>query len=71
MAALSCDSVESHKGWIDDIKFYTDSEFSYPIIDDSSRDLAVKLGMVDPDEKDAAGLPLTARAVILQFTFNF
>ena len=63
MAALSCDDADSHKGWINDIKFYTDGKFSYPIIADPKRELAVKLGMVDPDEKDAAGLPLTCRAV--------
>ena len=63
MAALSCDDAESHKGWINDIKFYTDGKFSYPIIADPKRELAVSLGMVDPDEKDAAGLPLTCRAV--------
>lgn len=67
MAALSCDSVESHQGWINDIKFYTDNKFSYPIIDDSKRELAVSLGMVDPDEKDAAGLPLTCRAVCFAY----
>ena len=38
-------------------------DLPYPIIADEKRDLAVKLGMVDPDEKDAAGLPLTCRAV--------
>ena len=32
-------------------------------IADIGRDLAVKLGMIDRDEKDAQGLPLTARAV--------
>ena len=63
MAALSCDDADSHKGWINDIKFYTEGKFSYPIIADPKRELAVKLGMVDPDEKDAAGLPLTCRAV--------
>lgn len=35
----------------------------FPIISDKSRDLAVKLKMVDPSEKDNAGLPLTCRAV--------
>ena len=63
LCALSCDSVESHKGWIKDIKHYSKQEFPYPIIADEDRTLAVKLGMIDPDEKDAQGLPLTARAV--------
>ena len=42
-----------------------DSEFPYPIISDKSRDIAVLLGMVDPNEKDKAGLPMTCRAVSL------
>merc|ERR1712168_701789 len=65
MAALSCDEVDSHNGWINDIKFYTDNKFSYPIIADPKRELAVSFGMIDPDEKDAAGLPLTCRAVFI------
>ena len=66
LIALSCDGVESHKGWIKDIKNfggYDKDDFPYPIIADEKRELAVKLGMIDPDEKDAQGLPLTARAV--------
>jgi len=67
LAALSCDGVNSHKGWIKDILHVTSKDegenFPYPIIADEGRDLAVKLGMIDPDEKDAQGLPLTARAV--------
>ncbi len=64
LIALSCNGVESHKGWITDIKDYSKlDEFPYPIIADEGRDLAVKLGMIDPDERDAQGLPLTARAV--------
>ena len=63
--ALSCDGVQSHNGWITDIKKhgkYAD-QFPYQIIADEKRELAVKLGMIDPDERDAQGLPLTARAV--------
>ena len=66
LIALSCDGVESHQGWIKDIVDYSkcgESEFPYPIIADEKRELAVQLGMIDPDEKDAQGLPLTARAV--------
>lgn len=66
--ALSCDSVESHNKWIDDIKSYgnvTGDEFPYPIIDDEKRTLAVKLNMLDKDEIGKAGLPLTCRAVFI------
>jgi hypothetical protein len=39
--------------------------FSYPIIADPSRAIATEYGMMDPDERDAAGLPLTCRAVFV------
>ena len=76
--ALSCDPVDSHKGWITDIKDYGKLDgFPYPIIADEKRELAVQLGMVDPVEKAKAGLPLTCRAVsklidilFLQFTVS-
>ena len=62
--ALSCDPVDSHKNWIKDIQAYSNLPgFGYPIISDPNRDYAIKLGMLDPAEKDKAGLPLTARAV--------
>uniref|UniRef100_A0A1L7LQG3 1-Cys peroxiredoxin n=1 Tax=Reticulitermes speratus TaxID=60591 RepID=A0A1L7LQG3_9NEOP len=66
--ALSCDSVDSHKKWIQDIKSYAKHSgdgFPYPIIADENRDLAVQLGMLDPVEKDKDGLPLTCRAVFV------
>ncbi|KAK3241397.1 hypothetical protein CYMTET_48837 [Cymbomonas tetramitiformis] len=68
LAALSCDDVESHKEWIKDIvaaPFAKGSTMKFPIIADPSRELAVKWGMVDPDEKDANGLPMTCRAVFI------
>lgn len=48
-------------------------EFPFPIIDDSDRKIAKQLGMIDPDEFDNKGLPLTARAVsfILFYFSNF
>lgn len=64
MIALSCDDAESHCGWINDIKHYT-TEFSYPIIADPKREIATSLGMLDPEEKDKAGMPLTCRAVFI------
>ncbi|KAM7305230.1 peroxiredoxin-6 [Ixodes scapularis] len=68
LIALSCDSVESHRGWIKDINAFgelPDGPFPYPIIADEKRDIAVKLGMLDPVEKDKEGLPLTCRAVFI------
>ena len=62
LIALSCDEVESHIGWIDDIKSFNNlPEFSYPIIADPKRNVAEMYGMMDPDEKDAKGIALTAR----------
>ena len=66
--ALSCNSVDSHHRWIEDIKAYgelTDTEFPYPIIEDESRKLATLLGMLDPAELDSHGIPMTARAVFI------
>ncbi|KAJ8965300.1 hypothetical protein NQ314_004229 [Rhamnusium bicolor] len=66
--ALSCDSVESHQKWCNDIKVYAGCSgdvFPYPIIADENRELATELQMIDPDEKDAQGIPLTARAVFI------
>jgi 1-Cys peroxiredoxin 6 len=62
--ALSCNDVASHKGWIADIESYTPgAKVGYPILADPKRELAVKFGMLDPDEIDSKGVPLTARAV--------
>lgn len=65
--ALSCDSVESHINWQDDINLYAhcNAPFPYPIIADEKRDLATQLNMIDPDEKNVDGIPLTARAVFI------
>ncbi|EIE24436.1 thioredoxin-like protein [Coccomyxa subellipsoidea C-169] len=66
LLALSCNDVASHKGWIKDIEAYTpNSIVNYPIIADPNRDIATLYGMLDPDEKDKAGIPLTARAVFI------
>merc|ERR1712061_286610 len=66
MMALSCDTTESHHGWIKDIKAFNKiTAFDYPIIADPNRDVAELYGMMDPDEKDAKGMPLTCRAVFV------
>lgn len=40
-----------------------EEKLPFPIIADAKRELAVKLGMLDPDERDKDGMPLTARVV--------
>ena len=68
MIALSCNDAETHNKWIKDIQAYgnlnTNEKFAFPIIDDKTRHLANLLGMIDPDEIDSAGMPVTARSVI-------
>merc|ERR1712224_690648 len=41
------------------------NKIAYPIISDPGRDVAVLYGMLDPEEKDAEGLPMTCRAVFI------
>ncbi|XP_075149214.1 peroxiredoxin 6a [Haematobia irritans] len=64
--ALSIDTVDSHNGWIEDIKSYGKlPSFDYPIIADAKRVLALKLNMLDKDELNSDGIPLTCRAVFI------
>ncbi|XP_063796041.1 peroxiredoxin-6-like isoform X1 [Pseudophryne corroboree] len=69
MIALSIDSVPDHLSWSKDINAYNSDEptetLPFPIIADPKRDLAVQLGMLDPDEKDNEGMPVTARCVFI------
>jgi 1-Cys peroxiredoxin 6 len=53
---------------VQDIKSYikySGDDFPFPIICDESRRLGVELGMLDPDEKDSSGMPVTCRAVFI------
>jgi len=74
LIALSCDGVASHQKWGEDVMAYEQvktgvqskaGSLPFPIIADEERKLAVQLGMIDPDERDKEGLPLTARAVFV------
>merc|ERR1712032_395968 len=73
LAALSCDPVDSHKTWSKDISVLRSTaapwsggaNIEFPIFADTSRDIAVLLGMLDPEMKDATGLPLTCRAIFI------
>uniref|UniRef100_A0A3Q4I7U4 Peroxiredoxin-6 n=1 Tax=Neolamprologus brichardi TaxID=32507 RepID=A0A3Q4I7U4_NEOBR len=42
-----------------------DTDLPFPIIADDKRELSVLMGMLDPDEKDKDGMPLTARCVFV------
>merc|ERR1712112_422527 len=64
--ALSVDSVDSHKAWAADVAAYGKTDdFSIPIIADVSKEVANAYGMMDPDEMDSQGMPLTARSVFI------
>ncbi|XP_050162749.1 peroxiredoxin-6 [Myiozetetes cayanensis] len=69
MIALSIDSVQDHLSWCKDINAYNGEQpaekLPFPIIADKNRELAVQLGMLDPDERDKDGMPLTARVVFI------
>merc|ERR1712151_435039 len=69
LIGISCDPVDSHKEWMTDILHREkiqkpDGLLDFPIIADSDRKIVTDLGMLDPEERDAAGVPLPARALI-------
>ena len=51
--ALSVDSLESHKGWINDINDTQKTKVDYPIIADESREIAHLYGMIHPKALDS------------------
>merc|ERR1712168_285605 len=68
MIALSIDSVADHLSWSKDVMAFRGEKAAplpFPIIADHKRELSVLLGMLDPDELDKDGMPLTARCVFV------
>ena len=66
LMALSCDSVEDHLFWKKDIMVMNGgTAVEFPIIADTNREVAALLGMLDEDEKDKKGLPITVRKVFI------
>lgn len=69
LIALSIDDVNDHLAWSKDINAYNGDKATdklpFPIIADAKRELSVQLGMLDPDERDKDGMPLTARVVFI------
>jgi alkyl hydroperoxide reductase subunit AhpC len=59
--ALSVDSVESHKGWINDINETQNVEVNFPIIGDESREIALAYDMIHPN----ASLTATVRSLFV------
>lgn len=69
LIGVSCDSVDEHMAWSKDVLYregkLSDGELAFPIIADEDRDIVTQLGMLDPEERDAAGVPLPARALVV------
>jgi alkyl hydroperoxide reductase subunit AhpC len=61
VVALSVDSVESHKGWINDINETQDVEVNFPIIGDENREIALAYDMIHPN----ASLTATVRSLFI------
>ena len=59
--ALSVDSVESHKGWIQDVNETQDVEVNFPIIGDENREIAEAYDMIHPN----ASLTATVRSLFI------
>lgn len=71
LIGLSCDSVDDHHGWSKDVLARegenSEGSLAFPMIADADRSIVTELGMLDPDEKDDAGVPLPARALVVLF----
>merc|ERR1711964_524179 len=68
VVGLSCDELSNHAGWSSDVLAHMGMEgdkLAFPIIADPTKDIVTNMGMLDPLEKDAAGLPLPARALLV------
>ncbi len=59
--ALSVDSAESHRGWINDINETQNTTVNYPIIADSDRKVSDLYGMIHPNSLNN----LTVRSVFI------
>lgn len=65
MCGFSCNSAESHRGWVEDIKAATGQQVDFPMFCDPDREKSVELGILDETNKDAKGLPMTVRSVFI------
>eukprot|EP01083_Nonionella_stella_P244543 850995_1 len=65
MCGFSCNSAESHRGWIEDIKAASGQDVSFPLFCDPEREKSVELGVLDETNKTAKGLPMTVRSVFI------
>jgi thioredoxin-dependent peroxiredoxin len=61
VVGLSVDPVDSHNGWISDIKDVTGSELNFPLLGDPDRTVANLYGMIHPN----ANTTTTVRSVFI------
>ncbi len=59
--ALSVDSLDSHKKWIEDINQTQDTKVNFPLIADADRKVAVLYGMLHPEASET----VTVRSVFV------
>jgi alkyl hydroperoxide reductase subunit AhpC len=65
---LSCNTLESHQAWIQDINETQNCSLEFPIIADADRRVATLFDMLDyqdPTNIDKKGMPLTVRSVFI------
>ncbi|KAL6816695.1 thioredoxin-like protein [Trichoderma sp. SZMC 28015] len=66
LIGLSANTVDSHKGWIDDIKEVTGGHVTFPIIGDKQRQVSLLYDMIDHQDAtnvDEKGIAFTIRSV--------
>ncbi|MBI1371997.1 MAG: peroxiredoxin [Phycisphaera sp.] len=61
LIAVSVDSVDDHKGWINDINETQGCTVAYPIIDGADRKVPEQYGMIHPEANDS----MTVRSVFV------
>jgi alkyl hydroperoxide reductase subunit AhpC len=61
VVGLSVDSVESHRGWVGDIKETQGQELNFPLVGDEDRKVSDLYGMIHPKANDT----LTVRSVYI------
>ncbi|CAJ1962697.1 unnamed protein product [Cylindrotheca closterium] len=63
VVGFSCNNAQSHRDWIVDIKVATGEQVNFPLFCDPDRSHAKWLGILDQNNRDRKGLPMTVRSV--------
>eukprot|EP00479_Gromia_sphaerica_P011733 TRINITY_DN5914_c0_g1_i1.p1 TRINITY_DN5914_c0_g1~~TRINITY_DN5914_c0_g1_i1.p1 ORF type:complete len:136 (+),score=23.08 TRINITY_DN5914_c0_g1_i1:292-699(+) len=61
----SVDPLQDHNTWIEDSNSTQNCNVDYPLIDGKDKKIAIQYGMLDQDELDSTGMPLTVRSVFV------